>query len=221
VHSDSPTTAVGDANGQASATADIITAAGFAPKGGVGAGAGEAIDPFTLPPGVYQDYAPVIDLQLQIDTPADVVGASFFANDSRFSDPLWSLGISAQGVLSSNADLQIQFASNPILGLNDALIASQIRSAFTVSSGTATLSSYQLFDTTYTVDQSVTYSDDVNAGASTLPEPSSLVLLATALPALLGPGLKRLWRGRGAGKTALESALALALCLKPHGMPLT
>jgi hypothetical protein len=180
-----------------------------------------AVDPFTLPPGVYQDYAPVISVQLQIDTPADVVGGSFFANDSRFSDPLWSLGISAQGVLNSNADLQVQFVSNPILGLNDALIASQVRSALTVSSGTASLSSYQLFDTTYTVDQSITYSGGASAGVSTVPEPPTLVLVATALPVLLGLRVKRLWFGRGRGHKAMANAPASALCLKPQGTPLT
>ncbi len=145
-----------------------------------GAAAGQALDPYPLSPGDYDYSYTVNSLTLTLDAP-DEVGASYFATDSRFSDPLWSLGISAQGVLNSNADLVIDFQSNPILGLDDSLIDSEVRAAFSVSSGTAVLHDFELFDTTYLVDQPITFAEGVNAGILPIREPSALDLLASAL----------------------------------------
>jgi hypothetical protein len=142
-----------------------------------GAAAAQAEDPYVLPAGVYQHYSYTVnDVILQLD-PAkpELVAASFFATDSRFQAPLWSLGVSATGVLNSNSDLDVSFTSNPILGLDDALISSQARDAFTVSSGTAELKSFTLFDTTYNVSQDITYSEGTNGAVESIPEPSALV----------------------------------------------
>lgn len=96
--------------------------------------------------------------------------------------------MSTQGVLNSPSDLQITFASNPILGLDDTLIEDEVRAAFTVNSGTATLSSFELFDTTYKVSQTIQYSEGVNAdvGVASVPEPSSVILLSSGSLILLG-----------------------------------
>jgi hypothetical protein len=154
-----------------------MTADAAVPGGAFGSAAAQAEDPYVLPAGVYQHYSYTVnDLTLQLD-PAqpEVVAASFFATDSRFSTPLWSLGVSATGVLNSKSDLDVAFTSNPILGLDDALISSQARDAFTVSSGTAELKSFTLFDTTYNVSQDITYSEGTNGAVQSLPEPSALV----------------------------------------------
>jgi hypothetical protein len=157
-----------------------ITAQGVVPAAVKGAAAGQAVDPYPLSPGDY-DYSYTVDsLTLMLDAP-DEVGASYFATDSRFSDPLWSLGISAQGVLNSNADLVIDFQSNPILGLDDSLIDSEVRAAFSVSSGTAVLDDFELFNTTYLVDRPITYAEGVNADVEPIREPSALALLVSAL----------------------------------------
>jgi hypothetical protein len=157
--------------------ASKMTADAAVPSGFFGSAAAHAADPYVLPASVYEHYSYTVnDPTLQLD-PAqpEVVAASFFATDSRFQAPLWSLGVSATGVLNSNSDLDVTFTSNPILGLDDALIASQARDAFTVSSGTAELKSFTLFDTTSNVSQDITYSEGTNGAVESLPELSALV----------------------------------------------
>ena len=133
--------------------AKSMVATATVPAGVFGAAAGQAVDPYPLSPGSYAYSYTISSLTLSLDDPDDEVGASYFATDSRYSVPLWSLGISADGVLNSNANLSVDFESNPILGLDDGLIDSEVKAAFFVSSGTATLTDFNLFDTTYPVDQ--------------------------------------------------------------------
>jgi hypothetical protein len=188
-----------------SADWDVVTGApplsaiATVPLGTKGAAAAQAEDPYQLAAGVYKDYSYTVDkLTLQVDPskPTEFVGGSYFATDSRFSQPLWSLGVSAQGVLNSQSDLQVTFKSNSILGLDDTLIEDEVRAAFTVSSGTATLSSFELFDTTYKVSQTIQYSEGTNAGVGPVPEPPGVILLSSGCLAIVGAMLVQ--RGRSA-----------------------
>lgn len=149
-----------------------------------GGAAGEAIDPFDLAPGTYNYFFTINEILLRNDNADEVSGVTFFATDSRFSDRLWALGVSAEGFIGSKDDLIIEFFSNPILGLNDGLIARQVRDALTVSGGTASLSSFQVFHTTYAVDQTITFAEGLNAGVQTVPEPSTLTLLGMGVLSL-------------------------------------
>jgi hypothetical protein len=188
--------------GAAAPVAPLRASATILPLPVTGAAAGQAQDPYQLSAGVYQNYSYTVDnLTLKVDpsNPTEFVGASYFATDSRYSQPLWSLAVSTEGVLNSRSDLQITFESNPILGLDDTLIEDEVRAAFTVNSGTATLTSFELFDTTYKVSQTIQYSEGVNAevGAGSVPEPSSVILLSSGSLILFGiPRLVRHRRSR-------------------------
>jgi hypothetical protein len=160
-----------------------LTARGVGPGPGAnGEAAGEAKDPFTLLPGTY-DYAfTIAGITLETDTERDFAGVSAFATDSRFSDPLWVLEIGVLGLLSDIGDIIIGFDSNAILGLDDTVIENQLRDAFIVSSGTATLATFELFDTTYEVDQTIVGSIGLNAGVTrAVPEPATFALFGVGL----------------------------------------
>jgi len=150
-----------------------------------GRAAAEAIDPYSIEPGVYSNYGfTITNAELLPGAVGAFAGIDFFANDSRFTSPLWYLGVVATEPVITAADLTISFTSNPILGLDDALVASQLRDAFTISGGQATLSSYTLFNTTYVVDVPTIYSDGVGAGVQSVPEPTSITLTMLALLSL-------------------------------------
>jgi hypothetical protein len=162
--------------------------AGLAPAGMAASLA--APDPYPLDPGTYLYSYTVNSLTFQTDSVGEVGSASYFATDSRFTQPLWSLGISVQYPLISKADLSVDFESNAILGLNNSLIDSEVLSAISVSSGTAILNAFQLFNTSYPVDRTITYSEgvsaaDQNAAIRSAPEPSALLLLLSGLAAMI------------------------------------
>jgi hypothetical protein len=181
-----------------------ILARALAPGAGQQAAA-EAIDPITLPPGSYA-YAPTItEATLHLDgLPDEFAGVTFFADDSRFSDPLWILSIVATGALTSPSDLLIEFRSQPLLGLDDADVASQVRSNFAVGGGTATLASYTLFSTTYEVTETIQFAEGVNGGvASAVPGPATFVL---AVLGAVGLGVARVGRGQSRRRDPVHRA---------------
>jgi hypothetical protein len=162
-------------------------------EGQTGRAAAEAIDPSILAPGTYNYSYSINALELGIEAQNELAGASFFATDSRFSNPLWNLSVVTKGTLVTSDDLIIDFVSNPILGLDDNIIENQIQSAFNVSSGIATLNSFQVFSTTYFVDREITFSEGINGGVEkvSVPEPSFLLSLlgfgALGISCLLKP----------------------------------
>jgi len=91
----------------------------------------------------------------------------FYESGEPFTQALWSLSISTNGVLNSNTDndLDVEFQVNPLarsLGvlnpsMSDSQISADVRVAFQVSNGTATLTDYELFPTgtIYTVDREI------------------------------------------------------------------
>jgi PEP-CTERM motif len=155
-------------------------------NGALGAAAAQAVDPETLSPGTYSDYSPTIDLtDLELDSTGDSAAVNFYATDSRFSTPLWYLSMWASGQLNGKSDLNISFTSNPILGLNNSLVAANVLSDLTVAGGQAfSTSPIALFTTTYTVDQQITYSQDVVGYADAVPEPASWALVCGGLAAM-------------------------------------
>jgi len=156
-----------------------------------GTAAAEAIDPYGINAGLY-DYSFFIS-ELSLGTTAtSLAGANFFAIDSRFDELLWRLDVEATGLIDDNRDLLIAFVSNPILNLNDDVIAAQVRNEFSVSNGSALLESFQLFKTLYPVDQSILFGEGVDAGTKeAIPEPSSVTLLTAAMLGLCGYVLQR------------------------------
>jgi hypothetical protein len=160
----------------------LLTASVIDRKGGAAA---QAVDPYNVPPGTYP-YAPIIT-QFGIDTSDGVgAGASYFATDSRFSDFLWRLAIGSTGFIDDPTELFVAFSSNPILGLSDDVVAARVRSAVAISAGTASLVSFLLFDTFYTVDRPIEYGIAAEADLPAVPEPSSLALLGFAVASLVG-----------------------------------
>lgn len=155
-------------------------------NGALGAAAAQAIDPETLSPGTYSDYSPTIDLtDLELDGTGDSAAVNFYATDSRFSTPLWYLSIWASGQLNGDSDLNISFTSNPLLGLNDSLVAANVLSDLTVGNGQAfSTLPITLFTATYIVNQQITYSQDVVGYADAVPEPASWALLCGGIAAM-------------------------------------
>jgi hypothetical protein len=193
-----------------------LTAQAQLADGTKGSAAAEGIDPVHVSPGVYNyDYL-INNMSLDL-TGADFAGGLLFATDSRFSDPLWSLttvlrpitgsgvchGRTLLGDLSREECLDIFFVSNPILGLQGAFIEAAVRNAFTISDGMATLSSFELFNTTYPVDQPILFSEGNDGSlmsAGTIPEPSTMALLSLWSVMLFGyRWLRRPWSVLGIG----------------------
>lgn len=180
-----PAAGPGFPNGALTATAVVL-------EGAAGEAAAEAVDPFILPPGDY-DYAYLIDeMVLSAGVTSEFTGVGLFATDSRFSEPLWSFGVAVEGMLGSKSDLMIDFVSNSILALNDTLIEQNVFDAFSVLNGVATLTSFELFDTIYPVDQDVSFSTGVNAGTS-VPEPTTALLFGIGLSGIFLAKKKRKW----------------------------
>lgn len=129
--------------------------------------------------------------------------ASWEANGQPASDTLWELTISASGIPQSPSDLTVNFYLNPqdaSLGIlstsyTQSQIQANVLNAVTVSNGVVTLNSMSLFDpgAQYFVPSGSStavqydYGDvgDVAGSTTTIPEPSSLVLLSVGVLGLL------------------------------------
>jgi hypothetical protein len=167
-----------------------------------GSAAAESIDPVPVLPGVY-DYNYIIN-NMSLDlTGADFAAGLLFVTDTRFPAPLWSLttvlrpitgsgvchGKTLPGDVSREECLDVFFVSNAILGLQGAFIEAAVRNAFTISDGMATLSSFELFNTTLPVDQPILFSEGNDAsviGVGAIPEPSTIALLSLWSMTILG-----------------------------------
>jgi hypothetical protein len=192
----------------------FIKATGTGVKGVTGSAAAAAFDPFSVSPGTFSSYQYTINANLQLDQVGDYAGITFFALDSRFTDPdlfyansepfneaLWSLTIASQVVPASPSDLDVKFSINPsarLLGIlnpsmTDDQIGSLVQNAFTFPNGIATLTSFDLFPsgTIYTVSGTISYATGVNAGITAIPEPSSLTLLSIGAAGVMGYARRR------------------------------
>ena len=187
-------------SGGATATAHLnnfavnpsIGATASVAAGATGGAAAETIDPITVPPGIYSYTYFINGITLQSGA-GDFAGVTFFAMDSRFTDPLWALGVVVEGPLNSKSDLQIAFQSQSALStdtsgtpLDPDAIKSEVLGAFTVANGVAQLEPLELFTAFYSVDRTIQFSDGANAGAEHVPGPASAVLVGSALALLAG-----------------------------------
>jgi len=128
---------------------------------------------------------------------------SWEANGQPASQTLWELTISASGIPQSPSDVTVNFYLNPqdaslgILGTayTQSQIQANVLNAVTVSNGVVTLNSMSLFDpgAQYFVPSGSStpvqydYGDvgDVAGTTTTIPEPSSLVVLSMGVLGLL------------------------------------
>jgi hypothetical protein len=215
-------------SGGASATATFVppaTIPGF-PSGlllasaSVGAvpgstAAAEAKDPYPVFPGVY-NYTAVIEEFTLLLGQDERGGGSYFATDSRFAEFLWRLAIgSPVGGITDLSDVFVDFTSNAILGLNDELIESAVRSAISLSSGLAQLTSFELFSTTYVVDQPILYGFGAEADLLRVPEPTSVALLTLAFLSLVWkllcqPAAHRRWNGQKAPEAGHQQRFCMS-----------
>ncbi|MBL8352451.1 MAG: PEP-CTERM sorting domain-containing protein [Burkholderiaceae bacterium] len=172
------------------------------PGVGQGFSAVRGVDPDPLSAGAY-DYTVWID-QLALDvSPGDTAWAGLFATDSRFTDPLWTLQVVATRPLAAGGIVwDIGFSSQGLFGLDDQAIRARVRRDLLAGGGQ--LSRYTLFSAPYDLPLAITYGEGLDAGVTTVPEPTTPMLL------LFG-GLVLLARRRGAG--ALAAALAALLTL--------
>ena len=159
-----------------------LHADGTVPVGVAGTAGGISRDPGDIAPGLYDYRFDIDQLSLQTDDELDFAAVAFFGEDSRFVDPLWSLTVILDGLLSDITDLQIDFFSQPVLFLDDPLVEFNVLNAISVANGTATLSNFELFDTVYEVDQVITVGVGVEAVAlSRAPEPGTWLLMGVGL----------------------------------------
>jgi opacity protein-like surface antigen len=141
---------------------------------------------------------------------------SNFLNDgSPFENTLWHLNLAANGPVAGPSDVAVDFELNPLaldviifptsylvglpgysMGLSDAEVATLIdqavdkavTEALVLIGDTVQLQSFLLFPdgTFYAPINSVEYAEGVDAGLTTVPEPTSILLLASAILILLG-----------------------------------
>jgi hypothetical protein len=178
----------------------MLSASGFVSPRVTGQGAGIVYDPIQLSSSI-SGYQYTINANLQAGAGGD--GAvEYFAVDSRLTDPstfiergqpisdaLWALTIVEPGAVASPSDLLVDFEINPLAlsegilsapgGLDPTAIENSIRNAFVPAGDGATLTGFNLFraNTTYSIDQPITYAAGVSAEVSAVPEPPSATLL--------------------------------------------
>ena len=141
---------------------------------------------------------------------------SNFLNDgSPFENTLWHLNLAANGPVAGTSDVSVDFELNPLaldeiifptlylvslpgysMDLSDQELAELIdeavdkavREAFVLVGDTVQLQNFLLFPdgTLYAPINSVEYAEGVDAGLTTVPEPASILLLASATLMLLG-----------------------------------
>ncbi|MBX9791459.1 MAG: PEP-CTERM sorting domain-containing protein [Pirellulales bacterium] len=170
-----------------------LSAYGLTTPGGQRLSAGKSIDPVSIDPGLYA-YSYKLSFSMEV-FPTDPF-TSFYggASDTNHANPLWTMTAVAYGPINSIGDLVMTFTSDPSLGLNDATVLADLKTAISVSGGVASVSDYTLFNTSYYVLSPTSYSDEVAATTASVPEPSTGVLLiAGAFVWLAGLG----WNKRG------------------------
>jgi hypothetical protein len=200
------------------------TSKGIPPKGSA---AGSATDPFTVPGGSIYPYGDTIDASLQLSDSSSFGGVEFYAVDSSvfpsddldqfledgspFAETLWSLSLTANGVLTDKSEVQVDFTLNPkalneiglptsflytlpgyspglsqaeIADLVDTAIDDAISQSLTLQDGAVSLSEFPLFPagTLFApADDGVIYADGVNTVLSDVPEPGTLWLIGSGL----------------------------------------
>jgi hypothetical protein len=195
-----------------------------------GAAAGEAADPFFVPSSSSPlTYDPVLNNRIQLNSTSLSGGALSWAVDSSvftsdsvdnflldgapLDKTLWFLALGAQGPITSQGGVGVDFEINPLalneitfpssflagLGtysnttqeaaLIDKAIDQIVAGALTLNGSEADLLGFNPFPagTTFTAaNGGVEYADGVNAGLVAAPEPSTWLLLATGALGLLG-----------------------------------
>ncbi len=146
--------------------------------------AGIVRDPYQVEADDYI-YNPLInEIQLESTRDRGLALLSLGGADSS-TGSLWQLDIIAPAFFDSTADLSINFVSDPSLGLVDALVAENLRNAFTiVGVGMASLAGHTLFSTTYSPTTTVIFEEFIQA-ASTVPAPPVALLLGLGLAGLM------------------------------------
>jgi len=175
-----------------------------------GASAAYANDPMTFSSSGTYSYDPTVDGSISLDDPSQTGAINMFALDSRetdeadweaagqpYTETLWELTISANGIPQSKSDVTVNFYLNPqdaSLGiLSTSYTQSQIEqnviNAITVSDGTVTLPSMSVFDpnaeyfvpTGGAIDYDYGAVGDLAGSTTTIPEPTCLALLSTGV----------------------------------------
>jgi hypothetical protein len=151
--------------------------------------AAEARDPSPCPPASTATRSPSTASRWRFGQAGEFAELTFFATDSRFTDPPRALAVVAEGALNGANDLEMAFESETALSadssgtpLDASAIEKAVRQAFMVSNGVAQLSWFQLFSAFYMVDRSVQFSDGANAGADHVPGPATAVLICLGCP---------------------------------------
>ncbi|MBX9790107.1 MAG: hypothetical protein K2Y37_14415 [Pirellulales bacterium] len=152
-----------------------LLAEGNTKAGDPSIGAGTAIDPFAVDPGTYQ-YSYGLSFSMEVYPTDPFTSLSAGAGDLQHAN-LWNLSIVATAPIGSKSELQIEFTSDPSLGLNDTTVANDLRTAIGVTGGVASLTDYPLFYTTYYTLSPTIYSDNLTVATASVPEPRSLRLL--------------------------------------------
>jgi hypothetical protein len=155
-----------------------------------------AMDPQFFGPGLNVFTHTLTDLTLTSDAVNTFAGYNVMVNSSLPGlGTLYTLEVAANGVLSSAADLFIDFRSNPLLGLSDAAMDAALRASFTVSGNTATLTAPLQIQ--FALNSAVSYSVDfesdsyAHADSTAAPEPSTLTLLGLGVGGLIRYGWRR------------------------------
>jgi hypothetical protein len=193
----------------------MLSAGGFVSPGVTVQGAGIVYDPIQLSSSIT-GYQYTINANLQAGPGGDA-GVEYFAVDSRLTDPftfvgngqpvsdaLWALSIIDPGTLSSPSGLLVYFTINPLAvsdglltapgGIDPGAIEAAVQSAFVPTGNGFTLTNFNLFpaNTTYSIDQTITYAAGVSAIASAVvPEPATWAMMLLGFAGLAYAAFRR------------------------------
>jgi hypothetical protein len=159
---------------------------------------GQAVDPLNFGPGSTTFNVDLSGYSLSIGQPdSSGFAESDFLMTSTIPglQSLVTFNLGAAGQISTSGDVGISFTSNPLLGLNDSAIQSELQSAGVVSPGQFSLAGPVEFSFTITSDQAYSVDDYSESYAvADVPEPSTLALVGSGVVGLLGYA----WRKRRA-----------------------
>jgi len=154
-----------------------------------------AEDPWFFDGGTSTDISYVLGQGISLFSEEDAIGFSeggfeaYVTTSVSGLETAWRLGVGVVGALDDPTDLLVVFESAPSLSLNDAVIESLVRSAFSFSSGSGftLLSDLALPTITVASDEafSVAAGVQVFGQANVVPLPLPAWLLLAALCALL------------------------------------